>query len=78
MLYWKADFNIPNSAVQAAEVFAKAEIMEDGLVRVVFYSDQGSINMLWEKEFELVTPVTDRNVYDKLLQNEYFANYSKV
>ena len=78
MLYWKADFNIPNSAVQAAEVFAAVSSIEDVFVKVTFYSDQSSINMLWDKEFELSSPVTERNVYDKLSQHEYFANYNKI
>lgn len=78
MLYWQASFNIPNSAVQAAEVYAIVNSIEEQYIKVVFYADPGSINMLWEKEFELSSPVTDRNVYDKLLQDAYFANYIKV
>lgn len=75
MLYWKANFQIPNSGVQAAEVFAVAE-QENDKVIVNFYSDELNSNLLFQNEFEVDEKID--NLDDYLLELKEFSNYTKV
>ena len=75
MLYWNANFQIPNSGVQAAHVYAVAE-QDDKNIVVSFYSDELTQNLLFVKEF-LMTE-TNEDIYDFLLGLEAFSEYSKV
>lgn len=70
MLYWKANFQIPNSGTQSAEVFILVKNKE-----VEFYSDQQTENLLFKKEYMIPE---DANGYDYLLSLEEFANYIKL
>lgn len=70
MIYWKANFQIPESGVQAAEVFV---IVEDN--EAVFYGDRALTNLLFKKQYSAPKNV---DPYEYLLTLEEFANYSRV
>lgn len=74
MLYWKANFQIPNSGAQASEVYAIAQ--EEGRVLVTFYSDRELSNMLFEQTFPYTDP--SKNIYEYLLEQEYFEHYEMI
>lgn len=70
MLHWKANFQIPNSSVQAADVYA---VVNDNVVN--FYGDLDLTILLFSKEHSF-----DKRVdpYDYLLSLEEYSNYNKV
>ena len=72
MLYWKANFEIPNSGVQSAWVFVS--IQEDRKT-VDFYADQEKSTQLFTKTYDIPEEV---DPYDYLLTLEEFSNYTKV
>lgn len=69
MLYWKANFQIPNSGSQSAEVFV---LIDNDTVE--FYSDSRSENLLFTKEYSFPEEI---DPYDFLLSLEDFSNYVK-
>lgn len=73
MLYWKADFQIPNSGTQALEVYAVATI-EDNSVMVNFYAEQQQINLLFSKEYSFDRTFSEP--YEFLKSLEEFAEYT--
>lgn len=73
MLYWKANFNIPNSHIQAAEVFTFLEKTPDS-VKVSFYADREGSLHLFDKDYTGM----DINNENDLLELEDFINYNKV
>lgn len=75
MLFWQANFQIPNSGVQTAEVYVEADLRDD-VIEAVFYGDRDKANLLFSKEYEVVDESTD--VYEYLLSLDDFANYTKV
>lgn len=72
MLYWRANFQIPNSGVQAAEVYAVAT--NDDKLIVKFYGDKDQKIFLFEKEFIS----TSSDPYEYLLSLEDFSNYVRL
>lgn len=72
MLYWYANFQIPMSGTQSAEVFA---IVKEDMSGVRFYSDKELDNLIFEKDFSIPTSLDPE---DYLLTLEYFQNYKKV
>lgn len=75
MLYWNANFQIPNSGVQAADVYAVAT-KEDNTVLVSFYADPFLLNTLFSKEYEAPEDIED--LYSYLLTLDEFANYTRA
>ena len=75
MLYWKANFQIPNSGTQAAEVYVTATQTEK-TVTASFYADKLNQNLLFVKEIE--TEENLENIYDFLLTLNDFSEYTKV
>lgn len=73
MLFWQANFQIPNSGVQSEQVYAIVEDNTTGIV-VNFYSDNTQQHLLFSKNY----PSTSLNPYDYLLSLEEFSNYVKV
>jgi hypothetical protein len=73
MLYWNANFQIPNSGVQALDVYAVLSGDSEGKTIVDFYADQYGKNLLFTKEFYIPPNVSP---YAYLLELEYFKNYS--
>lgn len=73
MLYWQANFQIPNSGVQSAEVYVVAENTDEG-VTANFYSDSTRQNLLFTKYY----PKTTIDPYDYLLSLEEFSNYVRA
>lgn len=70
MLYWNANFQIPNSGVQAADVYAVIEGNE-----VKFYGDKSLTILLFAKNY---TFDGVQDPYNYLLGLEEFANYKKI
>ena len=70
MLYWNANFQIPNSGVQAANVYAT---VKDNVVN--FYADIDQTILLFSKEYNF-TGIA--NPYEYLLTLDEYSNYSKV
>lgn len=76
MLYWNANFQIPNSGVQAADVFAVVDDSSTANNLVVkCYAEKNQINMLFEKEY-IAYNVT--NPYEYLLTLDDFTNFEKI
>lgn len=75
MLHWNANFQIPNSGVQAADVYVVAT-EEDGVLKATSYSDVYLSNMIYVKEYDLPENVDD--VYSYLLSLDEYQNYTKV
>lgn len=71
MLYWNANFQIPNSGIQAAEVYAI--LGEDNYVN--FYADKELMRFLFDKKYNFPTNI---DPYDYLLSLEEFSNYTKM
>lgn len=74
MLYWHANFQIPMSGVQAAEVFLIAEL-NDNTIQVNTYADSELKHHLFNKEYIAIN-VTDP--YDYLLSLDEYKEYKKV
>lgn len=70
MLIWNANFQIPNSGVQAAWVHA---IVDANTVK--FYSDPELKWLMFEREYDI--PASS-DPYDYLLSLEEFSQYSRV
>lgn len=71
MIYWNANFQIPNSGWQAADVYVF--INEEN--NIEFYSDKQKTNLLFTKE--LIFPnVVDK--YEYLLSLKEFEYYIKI
>ena len=70
MLTWQANFQIPNSGVQAAMVYAFVE--EENIVR--YYADQLKTTLLFEKQF---TIPANSDPYAYLLTLEEFKLYKQ-
>jgi hypothetical protein len=75
MLYWQANFQIPNSGVQAAEVYVVSKQEENKIVSN-FYSDNLETNLLFQKEYDANNLITDVEEY--LLTLNDFLNYKKI
>lgn len=71
MLYWKSNFQIPDSGVQSSEVYVKIDEQDRNLV--IFYSDEACSHVIFDKKFSVPLNV---NPYEYLLSLEYFAKYS--
>lgn len=71
MLYWQANFQIPNSGVQSAEVYVIVKNDED----VDFYADNNLSIFLFQKKYTFPTNI-DR--YDYLLSLDEFSEYRKI
>ena len=78
MLYWKANFQIPNSNIQAAEIFAVIDTDQtnDNTIYVKYFSDFASSLYIHTKEF--INLSETRDLYNYLLTLEEFINYTKV
>lgn len=76
MLYWKANFSIPNSGTQAAEVFVNVVSEEDGGIVAEFYCDPELTHMLFNKKHTVPSSVT--NYEDYLLTLEEYSTYTKI
>lgn len=72
MLYWNANFQIPNSGVQAKDVYAIATL-EDKLI-VKFYADIEQKTFLFQREYNLISG----DPYQYLLSLEEYSNYTRV
>lgn len=70
MITWNANFQIPNSGVQAAWVYA---IVDDNTVK--FYSDSELKWLMFEREYD-ISGVDDP--YEYLLSLEEFAQYTRM
>lgn len=75
MLYWKANFNIPNSGTQAAEVYVKVIREESGIV-AEYYSDPDLSNMIMNKQYDIDPNISDYENY--LLTLEEYSLYTKI
>lgn len=75
MLTWKANFQIPNSGVQAREVFAYADAPVEGAVLVKFYAEADQSVHLFDMSFEIGAT---EDVEAALSALEYFSEYSRV
>ena len=75
MLYWKANFSIPYSGVQAAEVFVTVKLEEEYVV-AEFFSDPELTNMLFSRQYIADSNVT--NYEDFLLGLEEYSPYTKI
>lgn len=73
MLYWNAQFQIPNSGVQAAEVFVLAEKAND-VVSAKFYMDKSLNTLLFEKQYE----ANGLDAYEHLLSLDDFKQFTRV
>lgn len=75
MLYWNANFQIPDSGVQSADVYVVAA-EEDGLLKATLYSDVFLLNMIYEKKYEL--PENTDDLYSYLLSLSEYQNYVRI
>lgn len=75
MLYWNANFQIPDSGVQAADVYVVAT-KEDNSVLASFYADPFLLNTLFSKAYE--APEGTEDLYSYLLTLDEFANYTRA
>lgn len=73
MLYWRANFQIPNSGAQAAEVFVKAE-SADTVLSAKFYADRELKLHLFDKEYTY----EGNDPYTYLLSLPEYSNYEKM
>jgi hypothetical protein len=74
MLYWKANFQIPNSGVQSAEVYVISESTESQVI-AKFYADKDFVNFLFEKIYE-EKKVDDSEKY--LMSLSEYSTYEKI
>lgn len=70
MLYWQANFQIPNSGVQAFEVFAIADTNS-----VKYYADRQQTILLFEK---FVDFPENQDKYEYLLTLPEFEPYVRI
>lgn len=70
MLYWNANFQIPNSGVQCKDVYV---VVEENLIK--YYSEKELLNNFLTEEHNFPSNV-DR--YDYLLTLEKFSQYERV
>lgn len=75
MLVWNANFQIPNSGVQAAFVYLFAEKEEDKL-KLSFYSNNENTQVMWEEKIDFIG--NDENIYDYILSLEKYQQYKKA
>lgn len=75
MIKWNANFQIPNSGVQAGVVYAFAE-RTDNFIHVDYYAEPNKTALLFSKDFEVSGNID--NVYDYLLTLKEFENYERV
>jgi hypothetical protein len=75
MLYWKANFSIPNSGVQAAEVFVKVT-SENNQIVAESYSDVDLKHLMFTKQYAISDSVKDYEDY--LLSLDEYVNYTKI
>lgn len=77
MLYWESKFNIPDSGVQSAEVFAVPSFDEDvKLVTVQCFADQLCQNLLFERAYEVAEEPA--SLEDFVLALPEFKKYAKI
>lgn len=75
MLIWNSNFQIPNSGVQAANVYMFAEL-DLNILKLSFYSDSNRANILWTEELEVYDTIDD--IYDYILSLEKYNQYKKA
>lgn len=71
MLYWYANFQIPNSGSQSAEVF----VIVDDEKSVNYYADNELTTHLFSKEYTFPEHIDE---YDFLLSLDEFSQYVKI
>lgn len=76
MLFYRANFQIPNSGIQSAEVYAVAEDLGAGSYVVKSYADRDLSTFLFEKEYALGQSVS--NIYEYLLSLDEYLEYEVV
>ncbi len=76
MIFWNANFQIPNSSVQSANVFALCKNKSDNVIEVEHYSDEAMTNLLFTLEFEIVETVN--NIEDYILDLDMYKQYERV
>lgn len=76
MLYWKANFSIPNSGVQAAEVFLIVRDEGSSVITAEAYSDQELNNMIFNQQYHINSSIDDYEEY--LLSLDEYHNYIKI
>jgi hypothetical protein len=79
MLYWKSNFQMPNSGTQCSDVYIKIGEKIDNKI-ILSYSCHLDMQFIYTNE-ELILPVgieTDDEVYDYLIKIEKFSNYIKI
>lgn len=74
MLYWKANFQIPNAGVQSAEVFVITEVSEDGILTAKSYADRELKFHLFDKEYNY----SGDDPYGYLLSQPEFLTYEII
>lgn len=72
MIKWEANFQIPNSGVQAREVYAEVESDNS---TVNFYADKEKTLSLFVKNYTIPKSM---DPYEYLLGLEEFSNYTRV
>lgn len=76
MLYWNANFQIPNSGIQVADIFAIVDESSTANILVVkFYAEETKITMLFQKEY-IASNVT--NPYEYLLTLDDFKKFKMI
>lgn len=75
MLVWNANFQIPNSGVQAAFVYMLAEKSEDKII-LSFFSDENKTQLLFNEEIEALNQ--NLEIYDYILTLEKYQQYKKA
>lgn len=73
MLYWNANFQIPNSGNQAAEVFVQITTSTEGIT-ANFFADKVLSHLLFDKTYSY----NGANPEEYLLSLPEFQNYSKI
>jgi hypothetical protein len=76
MLYWKANFSIPNSGVQAAEVFLTVKKDDSTIITAEAYSDRELNNMIYNRQYHITDTIDDYEDY--LLSLDEYHNYIKI
>jgi hypothetical protein len=79
MLYWKSNFQIPNSGTQCSDVYVKID-EKIGNKIILLHSCHLDMQFVYNKEevLLLVDAKTDEDVYDYLISTEKFSKYIKI
>jgi hypothetical protein len=72
MLRWEANFQIPNSGVQAKEVYA---VVDKDRKTIKFYADRENLIHIFDKSYDIPTGVDS---YGYLLSLDEFKEYEKI